>query len=124
MNKIIVFLCLGLIGCSTVPRGNKVVCPAAKESQVIVISETAANLNSLPIDQKEIDNIIYIFSQAIKDNPSYSGAYYNRAAAYYYKNDYDKSWQDIHKAEELGIKADARLTELVEKLKKASGRQR
>jgi len=123
MNKIIVFLCLGLVGCSTVPR-DKVLCSAGKESGAAVSTKFAPNAGSVTIDLKEINSIIDIFSAAIKDNPDYAGAYYNRAAAYFYKNDYDKSWQDIHKAEELGIVADLRFTELVEKLKKASGRDK
>jgi tetratricopeptide (TPR) repeat protein len=116
MNKIIVLLCLGLVGCSTIPRDNKTSCMPAKES--------TANAGSVIIDPKEINSIIDIFSEAIKNNPNYAGAYYNRAAAYFYKNDYDKSWQDIHKAEELGINVDLRFTELVGKLKKASGRDK
>ncbi|MFA4993264.1 MAG: hypothetical protein WC571_04780 [Candidatus Omnitrophota bacterium] len=124
MNKIVVFLCLGLLGCSTVPKDNKTSCPAGKEPVAAVSTKSTANVESVPLDPKEIDNIIDIFSQAIKAKPDYAGAYYNRAAAYFYKSEYDKSWQDIHKAEKLGINVDARFTELVGKLKKASGRDK
>jgi tetratricopeptide (TPR) repeat protein len=112
MKKITVLLCLLLAGCATASRDSKIPCQAVKTG-----SATA-------VDQKEIDDIIVVFSKAIKNNPDYAGAYYNRAAAYFHKNDYDKSWQDIHKAEELGIKVDAKFIELVDKLKKASGRDR
>jgi len=124
MNKIIVLLCLGLAGCSTVPRDNKVLRPTSKESGIAVNTESAVNVGNVPIDKKEVDSIIAIFSQAIKRNPTYAGAYYNRAVAYFHKNDYDKAWQDIHKAEVLGMNADPRFIELVEKLKKASGRDK
>ena len=112
MKKITVLLCLLLAGCATASRDGKIPCQALKAG-----SATA-------VDQKEIDDIIVVFSKAIKNNPDYAGAYYNRAAAYFHKNDYDKSWQDIHKAEELGIKVDSTFIELVDKLKKASGRDR
>ena len=108
---IIILLCLGLIGCTTVCGGNKAPQQNSKES-------------GAAIDLKEIDNIIVIFSQAIEKNPNHAGAYYNRAAAYFYKKDYDKSWQDIHKAGALGIKVDPVFIALVDKLKKASGRER
>lgn len=112
MNKIIILLCLVLAGCATVSSDNKILPQAAKTEPVVTI------------DQKEIDSIIAVFSEEIKNNPDYAGAYYNRAAAYFYKNDYDKSWQDIHKTEELGINVDSKFIELVKKLKKASGRDR
>ena len=112
MKKIIVLLCLALAGCATVPSENK------------IPSQTAKVAATVTIDQKELDNIIAVFSEAIKKNPNYAGAYYNRAAAYFYMKDYDKSWLDAHKAEELGIKSDPMLIELVAKLKRASGREK
>lgn len=110
MRKIIILLCLVLSGCATIPSNNKIPPRAAKIEPTITI------------DQGELDGIIVVFSEAIKNNPNYAGAYYNRAAAYFHKNDYDKSWQDIHKAEALGINVDVKFIELVKKLKKASGR--
>jgi len=111
MKKTIVLLCLVLAGCATVPSESKIPPQAPKAEPAITM------------DPKEIDNIIGIFSEAIKNNPDYAGAYYNRAVAYYYKNDYDKSWQDVHKAQDLGLKNDPMLMELITKLKKASGRE-
>ncbi len=112
MRKIIIFLCLVLAGCATVPCENKVPSQAVK-------MESTVTLN-----QNELDSIINIFSEAIKNNPAYAGAYYNRAVAYYYKKDYDKSWQDIHKAQDLGFKNDPMFIGLVNKLKMASGREK
>jgi len=111
MKKIIIILCLALAGCATVST-NKVPPRVVTTKPAVVI------------DQKEIDSIIAVFSESIKKNPGYAGAYYNRAAAYFHKKDYDKCWQDIHKAEELGVRIDAQFIELVAKLKKASGRDR
>ncbi|MFA4853723.1 MAG: hypothetical protein WC616_00010 [Candidatus Omnitrophota bacterium] len=113
MKIIIVLFCLGLIGCATVSKENR-----------ISATKTSGNTQYIALDQKELDNIISIFSEAIKNKPGYAGSYYNRAIAYFYKNDYDKSWRDIHKAEALGIKADQNFTKLINKLKKASGREK
>jgi hypothetical protein len=86
-----VLLCLGLIGCSTVAEDSKSFPGTAKEP--IFYSES------------EIDDVISIFSEAINKVPDYGGGYYNRAIAYfYYKNNYDKCWQDVHRAESLGYK--------------------
>jgi tetratricopeptide (TPR) repeat protein len=124
MDKVIVLLCLGLIGCSTVPRENKILRPASERSGAVSGKESAAYTANVAVDQKEVDELIAIFSASIKKNPNYAGAYYNRAAAYFHKQDYDKSWKDIHKAEELGIDVDPKFIELVDKLKKASGRDK
>jgi len=61
------------------------------------------------------------FSKAIEVYPYYAHAYYGRAVTYYEQKKYDKSWQDIHKAESLGYKVDPYF---LEKLKKASGRDK
>ena len=99
MRTILVLLCLGLIGCAT----------AVKEAPVApVFSET------------EIDKIISTFDQTIKNNPGYAGAYYNRAIAHFYRNNYEQCWQDVHKAELLGLKFNANF---LASLRKSSGRQ-
>ncbi len=101
MKIIIALLCLGLVGCTT-----------------------ATKKDFIPVGQKELDNMVSIFSEAIKNKPNYAGAYYNRAVAYYYKKDYDKSWQDVHKVEELSAEFDQSLAKLIGKLRKASGRNK
>jgi len=120
MNKIIILLCLVLAGCSTISVNSKALCKTTDKAEVV--AKTAPITVSM--DQKELDSMIAVFSEAIKNNPNYVGAYYNRAAVYFYKNNYDKSWLDIHKAEALGINVDSKFIELVDKLKKASGRER
>lgn len=111
MKIIIVLLCLALVGCTTVAKRSKAPCPAAKKDLVTV-------------DQKELDHMISVFSEEIKKNSRYSGAYYNRAVAYYYKKDYDKSWQDVHKVQKLSTGLDPSLANLIERLQKASGRDK
>ena len=117
MRIIVVLLCLALAGCATASGKGKVSCSAAKN-------------NLVTVDQKELDNMISVFSEKINKDPAYAGAYYNRAAAYYHKKDYDKSWQDVHKARELNVvqklgpEFDRSLAQLTEKLRKASGRDK
>jgi tetratricopeptide (TPR) repeat protein len=79
------------------------------------IRETEALVN-----EGEMDNVIAVFSETIKKTPNYPGAYYNRALAYFYKNDYEKCWEDVHKAESLGCKFNARF---LKSLKRASHRE-
>ncbi len=121
MKRIIVFLCLGIIGCTTVPKVNKITYQTVEKPKIALEANSIADTKPIPIDQKEIDNIIAVFSEAIKKNPNYAGGYYNRGIAYFHKNDYDKSWQDVHKAESLGCKFNANF---LESLKKVSGRKK
>ncbi len=55
------------------------------------------------------------------EEPRDAEAYYNRAVAYYYKKEYDKAWEDVHKVQGLGYQVNPKLIEL---LRQASGRQR
>jgi len=108
VRKTIVLLCLGLIGCATAVKEA----PVAKATPIV---------RKAPVlSEMEMDKIIATFSQTIKYNPDYAGAYYNRAMAYFYKNNYERCWQDVHKAESLGLKFSANF---LESLRKSSGRQ-
>ncbi|MHB8154718.1 MAG: hypothetical protein ACYDFR_01535, partial [Candidatus Omnitrophota bacterium] len=69
----------------------------------------------------EMDSVISVFSEAIKKTPSYAGAYYNRALAYFYKKNYEQCWQDVHMAESLGCGFSA---DFLKALKKASHREK
>jgi len=101
-------LSLALSGCAANSYGKKTLPQAAK--QPVVINEA------------EMDGVISVFSETIKNNPEYAGAYYNRAIAYfYYQNNYEKCWQDVHKAESLGLKFSP---DFVQALKKASNREK
>ena len=184
MKKIIVLLCLGLMGCSSVPKGNKIpvtnarivtaqpsntavklpvakvqttpkaivastpkatvaatpIATVASTPKATVVSNPKAKLprftpqvalglmpevkQQMPVDQKEVDNIIAALNEAIKNKLNDAGVYYNRAAAYFYKHNYNLSWEDVHKAEVLGTRANPRLVKLVDRLKEASGREK
>jgi tetratricopeptide (TPR) repeat protein len=54
-------------------------------------------------------------------NPRIAEDYYNRGIAYYFKKEYDKSLENVKKAQELGDKIDPKF---LEDLSKASGRKR
>ena len=105
MNKIIVLLCLGLIGCATLDNEEKL-------SQEVK-KPVAVNI-------EEVNGAILVFSKTIESNPNYAGAYYNRAIAYFHKNDYEKCWQDVRKAESLGLEFSSNF---IEALKKSSKRE-
>jgi tetratricopeptide (TPR) repeat protein len=69
----------------------------------------------------EYDKAIADATRAIEIEPDNPKHYSNsRAWGYYYKGDYNKAWQDVHKAESLGGSIDP---DFLEKLKKASGRE-
>ena len=107
MNKIIVLLCLGLMGCITVTKESKTSPQAIKKSAIV--------------SELEMNSIISVFSETIKKTPNYAGAYYNRAVAYFYKKNYEQCWQDVHMAESLGCKFS---DDFLESLKKSSHREK
>ncbi|MFZ3090716.1 MAG: tetratricopeptide repeat protein [Nitrospirota bacterium] len=53
--------------------------------------------------------------------PNDADAYYNRGVAYYLKQEYDRAWEDVYKAQGLGYKVHP---EFLNDLRNASGRQR
>ena len=69
----------------------------------------------------EPDQAISYLNKAIEINPRHAGAYYNRGLAYYNKREYDKAWEDVHKAQSLGYQVHP---EVLKKLREASGRER
>jgi len=70
---------------------------------------------------RQYDQAISDFNKALEINPKLASAYYNRARAYYFKKEYDKSWDDIKKTQDSGYKIPA---ELLDELRKASGREK
>lgn len=68
----------------------------------------------------DYDQAISDYNKAIKIRPDGS-AYFERAFVYFLIKQYDKSWEDVHKAESLGSKLDQKF---LEQLKKASGREK
>jgi tetratricopeptide (TPR) repeat protein len=71
--------------------------------------------------QGDFTQAISDYTKAIEMNPDYPEAYVLRAMAYYKEKEYDKSWADVYKAEELGF---AVSPEFISDLKQASGRDK
>jgi tetratricopeptide (TPR) repeat protein len=71
----------------------------------------------LPFITKAISD----FNKAIEINPRDAMAYNNRGLAYFFKSDYEKAWDDVHKAEDLGQQAHPKFLKM---LREASGRQK
>ncbi len=67
------------------------------------------------------DLAITDFNKAIEIDKAFVLPYYNRANAYFLKQEYNKAWEDLHKAESLGFKGESTF---LEKLKQASGREK
>ena len=53
--------------------------------------------------QENNNQSILDYNKAIVINPLYTLAYYNRSISYYQLQEYDKAWDDLHQAEELGL---------------------
>lgn len=107
MGKIFILLFLGLLGCTTAAKESNA--PSGFVGKPAIVSQT------------EMDNAISAFSEAIRKNPNYAGAYYNRAVAYFYKENYEQCWKDVHAGESLGCKFSA---DFIKSLKKASNREK
>jgi tetratricopeptide (TPR) repeat protein len=69
----------------------------------------------------QYDQTIFDCSKAVEINPRFAEAFLGRAAANYFKKKYDRSWEDIKRAEALGYKIPPNF---LEELRKASGREK
>jgi tetratricopeptide (TPR) repeat protein len=72
------------------------------------------------VGKGEFDRAISDYNKAIEINPKYATAYNDRGIAYFSKREYEKTWDDVHKAESLGYKVHP---EFLKALREASGRQ-
>jgi tetratricopeptide (TPR) repeat protein len=116
MKKILVLLCLALLGCAAVTAEKKDPSrrpPGNVECRKVTESE-----------RKHLDSIIVMFNEVIRNNPDYGGAYYNRGMAYFYKQEYKKSLHDILKAEALGVPIEQDFIKLIKKLNKVPAKNK
>ena len=72
------------------------------------------------LEEGQYDRAIAYFDKAIDLNPKYAPAYKNRGIAYFFKRDYEKAWDDVHKAQNLGNIVHPGF---LKSLREASGRQ-
>ena len=70
--------------------------------------------------KSQYDQAISDYTKALEINPRDAGVYINRGYTYYLKKEYDKSWEDVNKAQNLGYQIPPKF---FEDLRKASGRQ-
>jgi tetratricopeptide (TPR) repeat protein len=54
------------------------------------------------MEKGQYDQAISNYDKALELNPRLAAGYNNRGMAYYSKQEYDKSWEDVKKAQELG----------------------
>lgn len=79
------------------------------------------NRGNVYLDKGDIDKAISEYNKAIGSDPKYANAYYNRAGAYFKKQRYVNSWEDVCRAQALGVRVSP---EFLADLKKLSGRDR
>jgi hypothetical protein len=82
---------------------------------------TQRNLEALDKLCYNTTQAISDYSKAMENNPKAAWLYEYRAIAYFVIRDYNKSWLDVARAKELGVKLEPRF---LENLKKASGREK
>lgn len=70
----------------------------------------------------EVDKAISDFNRVIEIDPNCAPAYYNRAVMYFCKRQFDRSWEDMHKAERCGYRPD-KDDKILNALKSMSGRE-
>lgn len=76
------------------------------------------------INKGEFDKAIYHFNKALEVNPGIinDGQFHNdRAVAYFWEKEYDKCWEDVNKAIDLGYRVHP---EFLRELKKATGQEK
>jgi tetratricopeptide (TPR) repeat protein len=70
------------------------------------------------LQKRKFDQAILLFNKSLETNPGYAEAYLSRGRGYYFRGEYNKSWMDIKKAQDLGCKIPA---EFLDDLRRASG---
>ena len=96
-------------------------CATTQEKQSESKDANFYNIRGVDYGEKgQYDQAIANYNKAIEMAPEYAKAYSNRAIAYYFKKEYDKAWEDVRKAKNLGYQIPIKF---LDDLRKASGRQ-
>ena len=72
-------------------------------------------------NQNDLKQALANYTLAIETDPGYAPAYKNRAVVYIFEKNYDVSWKDAHRSEELGLKCNPAF---IRQLQQASGRKK
>jgi len=67
------------------------------------------------------DKALSDFNKAIELNPRYAMAYHNRALAYFFMNNFEKAWEDVDKAQDMGFEINSKF---IDALLQASGNEK
>jgi tetratricopeptide (TPR) repeat protein len=78
-------------------------------------------LGSVYLQRREFEQAILLLSKSLEINPEYAEAYVTRGRSYYFREEYDKSWKDIKKAQDLGYTIPV---EFLDDLRRAPGRNK
>ncbi len=78
-------------------------------------------MGSAYLQKREFDQAILLFNKSLETNPKHAEAYISRGRAYYFRAEYDKSWEDVNRAQAWGYEIPA---EFLDELRRASGRIR
>jgi len=99
------------------------VMPATEQEEEKKLKESwfYYNLGSAYLQKREFEQAILLFNKSLETNPKYAEAYISRGRGYYFRGEYDKSWEDIKKALDLSYKIPA---EFLDDLRRASGRNK
>ncbi len=76
-------------------------------------------MGAASLEKKEFDRALGLLNKSLAINPKYAEAYVNRGKGYYFRGEFDKSWEDVKRAQELGYKVPA---EFLDDLRRASER--
>ena len=82
----------------------------------IIISLLFSSASAQQKQSESYDRAISDYNKALEINPRYAKAYCNRGIAYYFKEEYEKSWKDVKKAQSLGYQIHP---EFLDQLRKA-----
>jgi len=78
-------------------------------------------MGSAYLQKREFEQAILLLNKSLEINPKYAEAYMSRGRGYYFRGEYNKSWEDIKKAQDLSYKIPA---EFLDDLRRASGRNK
>jgi len=57
----------------------------------------------LMLGKKQFTRSLEYFNSILEIDPEFAKAYLGRAIVYYYLKDYDRSWDEVHKAQHRGL---------------------
>ncbi len=78
------------------------------------LAESYHNRGVAYFNKGQHDQAIADFTRAIEINPGHAEAYHNRAFSYVYIKEYDNAWNDVEKAQALGVRINPILKMLLE----------